>query len=60
MVPMQALPLKEDVGDDGKDHQADTFLDDLELHQVEGAAVVLESDTVGRYLAAIFKEGDAP
>ncbi len=60
MIPMQALSLEEDVGDDGEDDERHAFLYDLELYQVERAAVVDESDTVGWYLAAIFEEGLSP
>jgi len=57
---MERLPLKEDVGHDGEDDERDALLDDLELHEAEGTAVALEADAVGRHLAAIFKESDAP
>ena len=57
---MERLPLKEDVGHDGEDDERDALLDDLELNETEGTAVALEADAVGRHLAAILKEGDAP
>ena len=60
MVPMQALSLEEDVGDDGEDDERHALLNHLELHQVEGTAIIDESDSVGRYLTAVFKEGDGP
>ena len=60
MVPMQALSLEEDVGDDGEDDERHALLNHLELNQVEGTAIIDESDSVGRYLTAVFEEGDGP
>ena len=60
MVPMQALALEEDVGDDGEDDEWHAFLYHLELYQGEGTTVVNEADAIGRHLAAIFKKGDGP
>ena len=60
MVPMQALSLEEDVGDDGEDDERYALLNHLELHQVEGTAIIDESNSVGRYLTAVFEEGDGP
>ena len=40
--------------------QKDALLYDLQLDEVEGTAVFYETDTVGRHLTAVFKEGDAP
>lgn len=60
MVPVQRLPLEQDVGYDGKYHQADTFLDNLELYQGERAAVGVEPYPVGGYLAAIFQKSYGP
>lgn len=60
VIPVQALSLEEDVGDDGKDDERYALLYHLELNQGEGTAVVYEPDAVGRYLAAIFEEGDSP
>ena len=60
MVPMQALSLEEDVGDDGEDDERHALLNHLELNQVEGTAIIDESDSVGRYLTAVFEEGDRP
>ena len=60
MVPMQVLSLEHDIRYDGKDGQADALLYDLELHEVEWAAVAFKSQTVGRHLTAILKKGDTP
>lgn len=47
-------------GDDGEDDERYALLNHLELHQVEGTAIIDESDSVGRYLTAVFEEGDGP
>lgn len=60
VVPVQVLPLEEDVGDDAEDNQRDDFLYDFELHQVERSAVVDEADTVGRHQEAILYAGNHP
>ena len=57
---MQMLPLEEQVGYDAEHNQGDDFLNDFELHQRERSAVVDEADSVGRHLAAVFKEGNSP
>lgn len=60
VIPMQTLPLEENVGYDGEHAEADAFLNHFELYQVERASVSLETDAVGRNLTAIFKEGYSP
>ena len=60
MIPVQSLSLKEDIGDDGEDDERYALLNHLELNQVEGTAIIDESDSVGRYLTAVFEEGDGP
>ena len=60
MVPVQRLALEEQSGEDGEDDERDDFLDDFELHQREGASVAGKADAVGRNLAGILKESDAP
>ena len=60
MIPVQSLSLEEDIGDDGKDDKRYALLNHLELHQVEGTAIIDESNSVGRYLTAIFEESDGP
>ena len=47
MIPVQLLMLEDDVSDDGKHHQRDALLDDLQLHQREGFPVVNETYSVG-------------
>ena len=60
MVPVQSLPLKHEVGYDGKYHQADTLLDYLELYQGERPTIGIEPYPVGGYLAAIFEKSYGP
>ena len=60
MVPMQVSALEHDVGNDAEHSQRDALLDDLQLNEVEGASIFYEAQTVGRHLATILKEGDAP
>lgn len=57
---MELLALEEQVCDDAEDEQGDDFLYDLELHEREGASVAHKSDSVGRYLAAVFQKCDNP
>ena len=52
--------MKQNVGNNGKHTQTDTFLNYLELHQIKGTAIAVESHSVGRYLAAIFQESYSP
>ena len=59
MVPVQALTLKHDVCYYGEDSQTDALLYHLQLHEVEGTAVVHESQAVGGHLTAVLKECDA-
>ena len=60
MVEAERLGLEEDDGEDGEDGQRDELLDDLELPEVEGAAVADVADTVGRHHKRILCQGDAP
>ena len=60
VIPVQVSALKQDVGDDGKDAQRYTFLDDLQLYKIERTAVALEADAVGRNLTTILKESNHP
>jgi len=57
---VQALSLKENVGDYGEYYQRYAFLYYLELYQGKGTAVVNETDAVGWHLAAIFEKRDSP
>ena len=60
MIPMEFFVLEDEVGDDSKDNQRDALLDDLELDEVEGTAIVDKADAVGGNLAAVLEEGDHP
>ena len=60
VVPVQVGALEHDVGNDAEYGQRDTFLDDLQLYEVEGATILDEADTVGGNLTAVLQEGDAP
>lgn len=60
MVPVQALPLKQDTGNDSEDDKRHAFLYHLQLHQGEGTAIVDETDAVGRHLATVFEESYRP
>ena len=60
MVPMQVCSLEHDVGNDAEHSQRDTLLNNLQLNEVEGSAILHETDTIGRHLTAVFKESDAP
>ena len=43
MVPVQALPLKHDVGNDGKDGQRDALLNHFQLYQRKRTAIADEA-----------------
>ena len=60
VVPMKVVALKQNVGDDGKDGQRDTLLNDLQLDEAEGAAVIDKAQTVGWHLTAILEERNHP
>ena len=60
MVPMELLPLEDDVGYDAEDDKRDDFLYDLQLHQREGSAVVDEANPVSRHKEAVLDAGYAP
>lgn len=60
MVPVQTLPLEENVGNDGEDDEGNAFLYHLELDQRERPAVADEADAVGWHLAAVLEEGYRP
>ena len=60
MVPVQVCALKHDVGNDAEDGQRDTLLYNLQLDEVEGAAVLDKAQTVGWHLTAVLEEGNAP
>ena len=60
MIPVQMGALEQDVGNHAEDGQRDTLLDDLQLDEAEGATVIDKAQTVGRHLAAVLEEGNAP
>lgn len=60
MIPVQSLSLEEHGGKNREDNEGDDLLDDFQLHQSEGTAVIDESDAVGRYLTGVFEECDSP
>ena len=60
VVPVELLVLEDEVGDDGKDHQRDALLDNLQLHEVERTSVIDEAEAVGRHLTTVLEEGDHP
>ena len=60
MIPLQGLVLEHECDDDCEYRQGNDFLDYLELHQTERAAVVDEAYPVGRHLGAVFEEGYTP
>ena len=60
VVPVQVGALEHNVGDDAEYGQRDTLLNDLQLDEVKGTAVLDKAQSVGRHLTAVFKEGDAP
>ena len=60
VVPLQRLATEEECGEEGEDNQCYNLLHNLQLHEGEWAAVTLETDAVGRYLAGILRKGDSP
>jgi len=57
---MELLVLEDEVCDDGKHHQRDTLLDDLQLHEIKGTAVASKTQTVGWYLTTVLEERNHP
>lgn len=60
MVPLQSLALEHNVCNKGEHDETDALLHHLELDKRERASVALKPDTIGRHLAAVFEEGNAP
>ena len=54
MVPLELLTLKAHHGNDGEHADGDDFLNDFELHEVEGTSCNVRSDGVGRNEEAVF------
>ncbi len=60
VIPVKFLAAEDEHREDGEYCQGDDFLDNLELHEVEWAAVGFEADAVGRYLTGVFEECYCP
>ena len=60
VVVGEGLVLEEEEHEYGEDGERQELLDDLELPEVEGAAVVDEPDAVGRHHETVLNERDAP
>ena len=60
MVPVEGFALETKGYDDGEDDEGDDLLENLELYQGEGAAIVQKADAVGGYLTHVSKQSDAP
>ena len=59
VVPAE-LHVESNGREDNEDSECNNFLNYLELHQVERAAVAFKTNSVGRYLKAVFKECNQP
>ena len=60
MVPLERAPAEQQRRDEAEHHEADDFLNDLELDHAERSAVVPETDAVRGNLSAILKKSDTP
>ena len=60
VIPVKMVVLEEDVSNDGKHSQWNTFLDHFQLYQTEWSAIAFKSHTVGRNLTAILQKGNSP
>ena len=60
MIPMKCLAFEEHCGEDSKDDEGDGLLYDLELHQRERTAILVEADAVGWHLTTILKKSQTP
>ena len=60
MIPVKRLSLETEGQDEWENNQRDALLNDLELDEVEGTAIVDKADAVGRNLAAVLEEGNHP
>ena len=60
VVPVQMGALEHDVGNDAEHGQRDTFLNDLQLDEVERSAILYKAETISRNLTAVFKKGYHP
>ena len=60
MVPLERLALEHYCNEYGKYSQRYHLLNDLQLHQIERAAVFDVSDPVGRDLRTVLEERNSP
>ena len=60
MVPVKGLCLEAERQDKRKDYERYALLDDLELYQVERAAVDIGPQAVGGNHEAVLKQSQAP
>ena len=60
MIPMEALALKEYVGNYGKNDERNAFLYYLKLHKRKRTTIIDKSYSVGWNLTAIFEESNSP
>mgnify|MGYP006974597200 CR=1 FL=1 len=60
MIPLKSLAFEHYSNKNCKYCKGNNLLNDFKLHKVERASVIDESDSVGRYLAAVFQKCDNP
>ena len=60
MVPLNRLSLEQERDDDGENGQGNHFLNHLQLHQVERAAISDKADAVGRNGETVLEKGNSP
>lgn len=60
VVPLDGLAFENEGDDEGEDDEGDAFLDDLELHEREGAAGDLGTYAVGGDHETVLEQGHAP
>lgn len=60
MIPTETLVFEENKRKRHKNNQGDDFLQHLQLDERKWATVALKANFIGRYLKAIFQQGNAP
>jgi hypothetical protein len=60
VIPFQLFVFEKNQGERGEYHERHDLLNDFELHEREGAAVLSEADAIGRHYEAVFKKRDEP
>ena len=60
MVPLDGLALEHEGADEREDRQRDDFLNDLQLHEIEGPTIDVGPYSVGRNHSAVLEQGNAP